>query len=181
MAARSDVATAQASLGVANGSRRPDLQIGPMLARNEDGVVMAGLRAQSDIPVINTGMPMVRQRQAEVAQRVTNLQQLQCRAELEARNALQRYQRAWNIASQPAGSTNGPLFTDLARLDEQLRAGEVDFLRVFTARTSLLQLRRAHLDALNELAQAAANLTAVTGIPPHALLSGAGASATTGQ
>ena len=53
---------------------------------------------------------------------------------------------------------------------EQLRAGEVDFLRVFTARTSLLQLRRAHLDALNELAQAAANLTAVTGLPPDALL-----------
>lgn len=178
MAARSDVATAQASLGVANGSRVPDLQIGPMLARNEDGVVMAGLRAQSDIPVINSGMPLVRQRQAELTQRVATWQQLQGRAELEARNAFQRYQRALRIASQPAGSAQGPIFADLDKLEEQLRANEVDFLRVFTARTSLLQLRRAHLDALNELAQAAANLTAVTGIPPDALLAGAARGAT---
>ncbi len=172
MAARLDMATAQANLGVANGSRRPDLQIGPMLARNEDGVVMAGLRAQADIPVINSGMPLVRQRQAELTQRVATWQQLQGRAELEARNALQRYQRALRIATQPGGSARGPLFADLDKLEEQLRAGEVDFLRVFTARTSLLQLRRAHLDALNELAQSAANLTAVTGIPPDALLAG---------
>jgi outer membrane protein TolC len=168
------MATAQANLSVANGSRIPDLQVGPMLARNEDGVLMAGLRAQSDIPVINSGMPLVRQRQAELAQRVAACQQLQARAELEARNALQRYERALRIANQPGGSFQGPLLADLNKLEEQLKANEVDFLRVFTARTSLLQLRRAHLDALNELAQAAANLTAATGIPPDTLLANRG-------
>ena len=82
---------------------------------------------------------------------------------------------------EPAGRhAQGPLFADLDKLEEQLRAGEVDFLRVFTARTSLLQLRRAHLDALNELAQAAANLTGVTGIPPNALLAGRASGATPG-
>ena len=128
------------------------------------------MRAQADIPVINSGMPMVRQREAELTQKVATWQQLQCRAELEARNALQRYERALRIASQPGGSFQGPPLADLNKLEDQLKANEVDFLRVFTARTSLLQLRRAHLDALNELAQAAANLTAATGIPPDALL-----------
>jgi cobalt-zinc-cadmium efflux system outer membrane protein len=170
MAARSDVATAQANLGLANGNRRPDLQIGPLFGQNEDGVILAGLRAQADIPVINSGMPLVRQREAELTQRIATWQQLQCRADLEARNALQRYQRALRIASQPGGSFQGPPLADLNKLEEQLKANEVDFLRVFTARTSLLQLRRAHLDALNELAQSAANLTAATGIPPDALL-----------
>ena len=108
MAARSDMAAAQASLGVADGSRRPDLQIGPMLARNEDGVLLAGFRAQADLPVINSGMPLVRQRQAELTQRVAAWQQLQGRAELEARNALQRYQRALRIASQPGRQLPGP-------------------------------------------------------------------------
>jgi hypothetical protein len=38
------------------------------------------------------------------------------------------------------------------------------------ARTSIIQNQRVYLDLLNELAQAAANVTAATGIPIEELL-----------
>ena len=45
--------------------------------------------------------------------------------------------------------------SELQKLEHQFKAGEVDVIRIFTARTSLIQNHRAHLDTLNELAQAA--------------------------
>jgi len=48
--------------------------------------------------------------------------------------------------------------------------GEVDIVRVTQARTSLIQLRRTYLDSVNELAQAAAALSAASGLPPAAFV-----------
>ena len=59
---------------------------------------------------------------------------------------------------------------ELQKLEEQFVAGEVDILRVFQSRNSLIQNRRALLDSLNEIAQAAANVTAATGLPLETLL-----------
>lgn len=63
---------------------------------------------------------------------------------------------------------------ELQRLEQQFEAGEVDMMRVFTARTSLLQLRRSYLDAINEVALSAAAVTAATGLPPDALIKAGG-------
>jgi cobalt-zinc-cadmium efflux system outer membrane protein len=171
MAARADLATARSNLSLARASRHPDLQIGPYYERDDLHTNYWGFRAQSDIPVINSGMPMVRQRDAEVRQRSAVWEQLQERAMLEAQTAIDRYQRARRMADDVQTDISGSLPSELQRLEEQFRAGEVDLVRVFTARSSLLQLRRAQLDALNELAQAAANLTAATGLPPDCRLS----------
>ena len=59
---------------------------------------------------------------------------------------------------------------ELERLEAQFKANEVDVLRIFQGRTSLINNRRAALDLLNELAQATAALTAATAIPPKALV-----------
>lgn len=171
MAARADLAAARGNLGLARASRRPDLIIGPYYERDDLHTNYWGFRAQTDVPIINNGLPLVRQREAEVRQRSTVWQQLQERAMLEAQAALDRYERARRMVDDLEADTRGSLPAELQRLEEQFKAGEVDIVRVFTARTSLLQLRRSQLDALNELAQAAANLTAASGLPPDALLS----------
>jgi cobalt-zinc-cadmium efflux system outer membrane protein len=171
MAARADLAAARSNLSLARASRRPDLFVGPYYQRTETGTTYWGFRAQSDIPVINNGLPMVRQREAEMRQRSAVWQQLQQRAVLETEAAIDRYQRARGIVEDVQTDVTGSLPAELQRLEEQFKAGEVDIVRVFTARSSLLQLRRAQLDALNELAQAAANLTAASGLPPDSLLS----------
>lgn len=170
MASRFDAAVARANVRLADGSRRPDLQVGPYYQRTESGTTYFGFRAQSDIPVVNNGVPLVRQRQAEYTQRSAVSQQLQVRAELEARAALDRYERAHRLAVNSASAVEESLPDELRRLEEQFKAGEVDILRVVTARTSMIQFRRAQLDSLNELAQAAAAFTLATGLPPDALL-----------
>lgn len=169
LAARADLAAARANANLARSARIPDLQIGPYYQRTESGTSYLGFRAQTDIPVLNNGMPLVRQRQAEVAQRHAVWQQLQIRAQLEAEAAIDRYERARQAIAE-SGEFSESLPDELKRLERQFLAGEVDFLRVVTARTSLIQSRRAHLDLLNEAAQAAAAVTAATGLPPESIL-----------
>lgn len=170
MAARCDIAAARANADIARGSRIPDLQIGPYYQRTESGTSYLGFRAQNDIPVWNNGVPLVRQRDAEVRQRTVVWQQLQVRASLEAEAALARYERALQMLKETDTSFHESFPSELQRLEQQFRAGEVDFLRVVTARTSLLQVRRVHLDMLNEAAQAAVAVTAATGLPPETIV-----------
>lgn len=173
-AAASDVESARANLDLARANRVPDLQIGPYYARTNDPTSYWGFRAQMDLPVLNNGNPLVRQRMAELTQRHATWEQLLNRATLDAYAALDRYERALALAGDAAAAANEALPPELQRLEAQFQAGEVDLVRVITARTSLFQGRRAALDSLNEVAQASAALIAATGLPPEALLLPAG-------
>jgi len=169
-AAASDYFAAQANLDLAHANRCPDLQVGPYYARGDDSTTFWGLRAQMDLPVLNTGMPMVRQRMAELNQRRGVWEQLLVRATLEAETALQRYERALLLTAAQRPAEAGQLPLELQKLEEQFRAGEVDMVRVVAARTSFLRARQAELDNLNEVAQAAAAVVAATGLPPQAVV-----------
>lgn len=170
MAARADIETAYANYRLANAARVSDLQIGPYYQRTADGTYYLGFRAQVDLPVINNGMPLVRQRVAEQSQRQVFWEQLLSRAEVDAVAAVDRYERARKLVEAARPEFMSDLPTELQKLEAQFKANEIDVLRIFQARTSLIQNRRASLDLLNELAQATAVLTAATGIPPRALV-----------
>ena len=169
LAARATLDAARANCQLADASRTPDLQIGPYYLRGDAGGTFVGFRAQMDLPVINNGMPLLRQRSEELHQQTIAWQQLQTRAELEARAAIDRYERARLLIASTAANNGTALPMELQRLEAQFKAGEVDVLRIFQARTSLIQSRRAYLDTLNELAQSAAAVTAATGVPPQSL------------
>ncbi len=49
-------------------------------------------------------------------------------------------------------------------------AGQADILTVYATQNSLLQEQRTHLDSLNEVAQAAADVTLSAGLPPARLV-----------
>ena len=170
LAAEADLGSAQANLNLSHANRVPDLQIGPYYAQNEGGTTFWGFRAQADIPLLNTGQPLVRQRLAEVHQRHAAWRQLHERATREAETALDRYERARQLAGDAPRDLAGEVPIELAKLEQQFLASEVDVVRLITARTSLLAARRAQLDSLNELAQSAAALAAATALPPQALL-----------
>src|SRR5262249_20871643 len=76
MAAQSDVMVARSAANLANASRVPDLQLGPYYQRTESGTSYYGFRAQMDMPVFNSGMPLLRQRQAEYRQRQVAWEQI---------------------------------------------------------------------------------------------------------
>jgi cobalt-zinc-cadmium efflux system outer membrane protein len=170
LAARADLSAARSAASLARASRVPDLVIGPYYQRTETGVYYYGFRSQNDIPIVNNGIPLVRQRQAEVRQRQAVADQLMLRAQIEAEVAIDRYERARRLLAEfePHGWNLVP--HELERLEAQFKANEVDVVRVMQSRTSLLQMRRSQLDLLNEAAQAAANVTAVTGAPPQAFI-----------
>ena len=169
MAARADVDTARANTNLANANRIPDVQIGPFYSRDDFGTVFLGFQGQMDLPVNNSGVPLLRQREAELNQRAVTSQNLATRARLEAIAAANRYERARQLMLENGDAPHAALPVELQRLEEQFKAGEVDILRVLQARNSLLQNQRADLDALNELLQAAVAVTASTGTPLESL------------
>jgi cobalt-zinc-cadmium efflux system outer membrane protein len=171
MAARADTDTARANASLANAARTPDLQIGPYYQRDDFGTNFLGFRAQSEIPILNNGMPLLKQRQAEFCQRAMISQQLAARACLEADAASRRYERARLLKIDSGEPAQESIPVELERLEEQFKANEVDILRVLQARNSLIQNQRANLDALNELLQAAVAVTASSGVPLEVLKS----------
>jgi cobalt-zinc-cadmium efflux system outer membrane protein len=170
LAAQSDLDAARANMSLAHANKTPDLQIGPYYQKTDSGATLWGFRAQSDLPILNSGQPLVRQRMAEVNQRQTVWEQLHQRASLDAQAAIDRYERARRLVTSSGSAVELP--QELSKLEAQFKAGEIDVVRIVTARTSLLAARQAQLDTLNELAQAAAALTAATGLPPEAVVQG---------
>ena len=170
-AARSDVQTARSNADLANANRVQNVAVGPIYDRDDVGTQFIGFRTQMNIPVFDNGKPLTRQRCAEHRQRSVACQQLETRAALEAQLAIDRYERARRIVEHSQRDNSKTWADEIRAMDEQFKAGQADILAVFATRTSLIQDHRAYLDALNELAQAAANVTAATGMPSNALFS----------
>lgn len=170
MTARADAEAAAAALSLARAARVPNLQLGPLYDRDDAGTVMAGIKTQMDIPIVNSGAPLVRQRLAEFGQRQTAAEQLEIKAMLEARAAVLRYERARKLTSEVSRSFADEMPEELGQVENLFEAGQVDVLRVFAVRAGILQSRRAFLDSLNELAQSAAEMTAATGLPADRMI-----------
>ncbi len=169
MATQSDVEAARANLSLATASRVPDLQIGPYYQRTADGITFLGFRAHMEIPIMNSGKPLERQRLAELRQRMTQWQQNLRRAELEAQAAWERFKVATNAVNESAADL-ADVPSELQSLEQQFLEGEVDIVRVIQARTSIIQNQRVRLDLMNEVAQAAAGLTAAAALSIDELL-----------
>ena len=170
IAAQADVNTAAANVDLARANRIPNVAVGPFYERDDVGTVFAGFRTQMDLPVWNNGCPLVQQREAELQQRWTSLEQLRARAKVEAQTAIERYERARRLAERERTGALPSIPDELQRIKEQFAAGQADILNVFAAQTALFQERRAYLDLLNELAQAAADVTLAAALPPAQLI-----------
>jgi outer membrane protein, heavy metal efflux system len=167
MAAQSDLVAAFANYRLARANRIPNVGVGPIYDQDEAGTQFWGFRTQVNLPVWDTGRPLANQRLAEVNQRQTIVQQLQERAAIEAYAAIDRYERARRLATHTPSDISTEFPEELRQVEAQYQAGQADLLNVFATQVSLVQDYRAHLDLLNEVAQAAAAVTASTGLPPH--------------
>jgi cobalt-zinc-cadmium efflux system outer membrane protein len=172
LAAQANITAAQASISLARADRLPTLQFGPYYQSDDFGIKYYGFRGQVQQGALNGGKPLVRQRQAETRQQRVTYEQLRARAKLEALTAIDRYERARRLVEETGAEAQFDVPIELKKLEEQFVAGEVDALRIFNARSSLVRLQQAYLDTLNEAAQAAALVTLATGLPPDALVQG---------
>jgi outer membrane protein, heavy metal efflux system len=171
-AAQAAANVAQSNAGLARANTVQNIQVGPYYERDEFETLFFGFKAQMNLPIWDSGKPLARQREAECSQQVTNLNELRSRAQVEVQTALERYERARVLAEKERPNFSQSLSEDLARVKRQFEAGQADILNVFATQTSLLQEQRAYLDLLNELSQAAADVTLAAGLPPARFISG---------
>lgn len=168
-AAYAAVAVARQNLALADAMRTPDLQIGPMWQRDDAATEFWGVQAQMDIPIVNTGKPLVRQRLAELRQQQVTAARLEQKAILEATAAVRRYERARRLVQQTRSDLAQAIPDVMRPFEQQFLAGQITLLQVLAARTSVAESRQSFLELLNELAQAAADMTRTTGLPARQL------------
>ena len=172
MAASAGIRVANANAGLARAARMPDIQAGPIYETADDGTQYLGMRLQTDVPVWNNGAALANQRRAELQQQQLTHGQLRQRAMLEAQAAIDRYERARGLvekAAADAAPVAGGIPAELQEITAQFEAGQAEILAVFVTQGNLLQDRRAYLDLLNEVAQAAAGVVQATALPPDRL------------
>lgn len=170
LAAASGMGVAQANANLARANQIPNVAIGPFYERDESGTVFAGFRTQMNLPVWDSGRPLTSQRIAERNLQCVTYTQLRSRAAVEARTALERYERARRMLEDQRRDQAAFESKELQEIEDQFAAGQATILNVFNLQTNLLQERRTYFDLLNEVAQAAADVTLLAGLPPARLI-----------
>lgn len=169
IAARCAVSAAKANLDLAKANRVPNISTGPAYERDESGTLFFGLTAQMNLPVWNTGCPLVRQRSAELRQQVITWRQTNARATLQAQAAVNRYKNAYKLWEQRQAEKDLS-HQELATVADAFEQGQASIVEVLSTQDSLIQDRQNYLVLLNELDQAAADMIAALAIDPERLV-----------
>jgi outer membrane protein, heavy metal efflux system len=174
LAAQAGTSAALAAADLARANMVQNIAVGPYYERDDYGTLFLGLRAQMNLPIWDSGRPLANQRVAEATRQSTVAQQLCAQAQVETQTALERYERARRLAARERADFARTIPEQIERVRHQFDAGLVDILYVFTIQNSLLQEHRTYLDLLNEVSQAAADLTLAAGLPPARVVDGKG-------
>ena len=169
IAARFAVSAARANLSLAKANTVPNIATGPNYERDESGTLFFGVAAQVDLPVWNTGYPLVRQRSAELQQQLITWEQTREQAALQAGAAVQRYTVAYKLWSERWSQRDAGQ-NELESITDAFEHGQASILEVLSIQDSLIQEQRNYLDLLNEISQAAGDLVAALCIDPEQLI-----------
>lgn len=168
LAARAELEAAEAELSLAERDAFPTPRIGASYSSEEGAQIVQGTLSL-DLPLFNRnqeGKGVARER---VSQTRLALEALERRVAQEVELAL-----AGRLAAQAALDTvSGDVLraaeSNLELANEGYRAGQLDFLQLLLIRRSTLDARREHIQALEELTRAEAQLALVLGTVPTAL------------
>ena len=107
---RPDIQVAQAAIEgassavrLARGDMIPTTILGPQYVQDEAGIQYVGFNLAFNLPTLNNGKPLLRQRQAEQRRAVIARDQVQQRVVAQVRNAVAK----WNGATELVGSSSG--------------------------------------------------------------------------
>ena len=143
----------------------PLFSIGPAYERNETGAVFYGVSLSSPVPLLNTGAPLVRQREAEYHRDCVAWEQAR---QLVATQVLAVMMK-WNQAQELAVRTHArfePTRLQTERMQRLYDAGQADLLKLLQVQRRYIDTRNVELDAIWDATQAYADLLAATGGTP---------------
>ncbi len=163
-ASQAAIEGAGAAVRLARGDMIPTTIIGPQYVQDEAGIQYVGLNLVPTLPILNSGKPLLRQRQADERRAVVAFHQAQQRAVAQVRSAVAKWNGATGLVSDSSGLTE-ELTGEVARLERLFEQGQTGLAQVQQARQRLIQLENAELDALWNATQAQADLMLAVGVP----------------
>ncbi len=152
------------AVSLAKGDRIPTPIIGPQWEMDEAGVQYVGLVYITQMPIWNTGKPLVRQRQAEHERAAVAADASRRRAVGQVRAAVARWNGAADLVNDASRLTD-ELAEQVAVIEHLFEAGQTDVTRLMQARQRLIQLENSRLDAVWAATQAQADLLLALGAP----------------
>ena len=160
-----------AAVNLAKGDRLPTQILGPQYAMDEAGVQYVGLIWVTPLPLLNSGKPLVAQREAEHHRAGVAAAQAQQRAIAQVRAAVARWNGATDLVNDTAGLSE-ELNKEVGNLERLFELRQTDLTRLMQARQRLIQLDNSRLDAVWAATQAQADLLLALGTPSliHAML-----------
>ncbi len=170
-AAQAQIAGTHAAVNLAKGDRIPTQILGPQYAMDEAGVQYVGLIWVTPLPLLNSGKPLVVQREAEHHRAGVAAAQAQQRAVAQVRAAVARWNGATDLVNDTAGLSE-ELTKEVGNLERLFELRQTDLTRLMQARQRLIQLDNSRLDAVWAATQAQADLLLALGTPSliHAML-----------
>lgn len=170
-ARKAAVAEARARLRLQVADKYGNPSLGPAFEYNETRVTFVGIWLFTPIPVLNTRQGEVLMAQANLARAVADVRQAEIQTGQDVLAAFARLAEARKWADSYTGEVIPHLqqaVTDMNRLFEQNDTG-VDLLRVIGVQRNYLRSFDVYLDALFELSQARADLSAAVADPALAV------------
>jgi outer membrane protein TolC len=165
LAAQAQVAGSYDAVSLARADRIPIPSIGPVYEKDESNVSFYGVGLSSPIPILNTGTPMLRQRESEYHRDAVSLDQTKQKVIVQVKTALIRSNEARRLLDKTNAIT-GPLQEQAARMDRLYVAGQSDLVKLFQVRQRLIEAENTRLDAVWQLIQAYADLLTALGATP---------------
>ncbi len=169
-AAMAAVVNSRAALALARADRIPVPSLGPVYERNETGAVFYGLALSSPVPLLNSGNPLVGQREAEYHRDCVAVEQARQQIATQVLAVMVK----WTEAQQAAERTHArfePTRAQAERMQRLYDAGQADLLKLLQVQRRFIDTRNVELDAIWQTIQAYADVLAATGGTP--LLGGA--------
>jgi cobalt-zinc-cadmium efflux system outer membrane protein len=177
-AAQAQIAGTHAAVDLAKGDRLPTQILGPQYAMDEAGVQYVGLIWVSPLPLLNSGKPLVIQREAEHQRAAVAAHEAQQRAIAQVRAAVARWNGATDLVNDST-SLSKELAQEVAKLEQLFEMRATDLTRLMQARQRMITLDNSRLDAVWAATQAQSDLLLALGTPTliHAMLNRAEADA----
>jgi cobalt-zinc-cadmium efflux system outer membrane protein len=163
-AARAACDGAAAAVRLARGDRIPTPILGTVYQNDEVGVQYVGLIYITPLPFVNSGKPLVVQRQAEYCRALGALQAAEQRAATQVKAAAAKWNAANRLIAQTSGLTDG-LKTQVSKLERLFQVNQATLAQLLQARQRLIQLENSELDALWQATQAQSDLLLALGAP----------------
>lgn len=163
-AMQAQVRGTHSAVNLAKGDRIPTPVIGPQWEMDEAGIQYIGLVLVSQLPIWNTGKPLVRQREAEHGRAIVAAEQAQQRAISQVRAAVAKWNGATDLVNNASQLTR-ELTREFNTVQRLFNANQTDLPRLMQARRRLIQLEISRLDAVWAATQAQADLLLALGTP----------------